>query len=222
MCKSKSVFLLKMDNGDESDVIAEDLGISLHAVTDCDVADMRKLHIQIHNQTLMALVDIGSTHTFIKETVVAHLGLLVTPRQGLTVKVTNDERVASQGVCKEADMMIGDEHFTTNLYMLPLDDFNIVLNVHWLRALGPIMWDFDALTMSFWRQRCTIQWIGMGISPPHCSSISVSHTLLDTLLESFSDLFNEPRGLPPVHRRDHHVRLLPGTAPVAIRLYRYP
>jgi hypothetical protein len=79
MCKSKSVFLLKMDNGDESDVIVEDLGISLHAVTDCDVADMRKLHIQIHDQTLMALVDIGSTHMFIKETVVAHLGLLVTP-----------------------------------------------------------------------------------------------------------------------------------------------
>jgi hypothetical protein len=68
----------------------------------------------------------------------------------LIVNVANNEGVASHGVCKEADMLIGDEHFTANLYVLPLDDFNIVLSVHWLCTLGPIMWDFDALTMSFW------------------------------------------------------------------------
>jgi hypothetical protein len=81
--------------------------------------------------------------------VVPHLGLLVTPRQGLTVKVINDEWVASQGACKEVDMLIGDKHFIGNLYMLPLDGFDIILNVHWLCTLGPIMWDFGAVTISF-------------------------------------------------------------------------
>jgi hypothetical protein len=129
-CKTKSVFLLEMDDGDEPEALAEDLGISLHALTSIDVADTMKLHIKIHGQTLVALMDTGSTHTFVKETVVPHISLLVTPRQGLTVKVTNGERVASHGVCKEADMVIGDEHFTANLYVLPLDGFDIVLDVH--------------------------------------------------------------------------------------------
>jgi hypothetical protein len=79
-CKSKSVFLLEMHNSDEPGTITEDLGISLHALTGIDVANTMKLHIQIHGQTLVALVDTGSTHTFIKETMVPHLGLLATPR----------------------------------------------------------------------------------------------------------------------------------------------
>ena len=32
----------------------------------------------------------------------------------------------------------------------------------------------------------------------------------------------EPKGLPPARRCDHHIHLLPNTAPVAVRPYRYP
>jgi hypothetical protein len=46
-------------------------------------------------------------------------------------------------------MVMGAEHFSTNLYMLPLDSFNIVLGVQWLCTLGTIMWDFGTLMMSF-------------------------------------------------------------------------
>jgi hypothetical protein len=52
--------------------------------------------------------------------------------------------------------------------------------------------------------------------------LAAPHALLDTLLKSFSDLFDEPQGLPLVHRHDHRIRLLSGMAPVAIRPYRYP
>jgi hypothetical protein len=45
---------------------------------------------------------------------------------------------------------------------------------------------------------------------------------LDNLLQSYEDLFEEHRGLPPARRHDHHIRLLPGTAPIAVRPYRYP
>jgi hypothetical protein len=73
----------------------------------------------------------------------------VTPRQELSVKVTNGEHVASSGVCLGIDMDIIGECFSINMYVLPLDGFDIVLGVQWLRTLGPIMWNFSDLTMSF-------------------------------------------------------------------------
>jgi len=45
---------------------------------------------------------------------------------------------------------------------------------------------------------------------------------LDHLLQQHDDLFDEPQGLPPAQVYDHRIHLLPGTAPVAVRPYRYP
>jgi hypothetical protein len=129
--------------------------------------------------------------------------------------------VASQEVCKGMDMSIGDEHFITNLYVLPLDGFDIVLGIQWLHSLGPIVWDFGALMMSFWREGRMVQWTGVGGTPYRCSTISVPRTLLDALFESFADIFNEPHGLPPAHRHHHCIRLLLGTTLVAVQPYRY-
>jgi hypothetical protein len=46
--------------------------------------------------------------------VVPLLGLLMMPRSGQTVKVANGEQVVSQGVCREAEIVIDDKHFSTN------------------------------------------------------------------------------------------------------------
>ena len=42
------------------------------------------------------------------------------------------------------------------------------------------------------------------------------------MLHSYNDIFEEPRGLPPPHRQDHRIHLLPASPPVAVRPYRYP
>jgi hypothetical protein len=45
---------------------------------------------------------------------------------------------------------------------------------------------------------------------------------MTSLLQAYADIFAIPRGLPPQRRHDHRIHLLPGTAPVAVRPYRYP
>jgi hypothetical protein len=145
-----------MDDEVEVDTVADELGMSLHALTGIDVANTMKLHISINGKLLVALVDTGSTHTFIKEGLLSHLGLEVTPQDGLTIKVANGEWVTSGGVCRAAAMTMGSEQFHVNFYALPLDGFDIVLGVQWLRTLGPILWDFDDLKMMFWRDGQTV------------------------------------------------------------------
>jgi hypothetical protein len=51
---------------------------------------------------------------------------------------------------------------------------------------------------------------------------AVTKDLMEALLDEFVDVFSIPMGLPPPRRHNHRIHLLPGTALIAIRPYRYP
>jgi hypothetical protein len=64
-----------------------------------------------------------------------------------------------------------------------------------------------------------------GTAPPQTprlhAATPVTEPLLDELLDAFEDVFAAPSGLPPTRGRAHHITLKPGSAPVAVRPYRY-
>jgi hypothetical protein len=63
--------------------------------------------------------------------------------------VANGDCVTSSGVYSKLHISIDDEAFDITCYGLPLVSFDIVLGVQWLRSLGPILWNFSALSMEF-------------------------------------------------------------------------
>jgi hypothetical protein len=146
----------------------------------------------------------------------------MTARSDLSVRVANGDHVVCPGVYPALPVSVQEEPFKLTCYVLPLDGFDVVLGVQWLHTLEPILWDFEKLTMTFWSQGRTLHWTSMGSTTPRCNLLSTSRNLLEALLDSFSDLFEEPRGLPPPRRHDHHIRLLPSTTPIVVRPYRYP
>ena len=58
---------------------SEDSGISLHALTGINVGTTMRLQIMIKGNPLVALIDTGSTHSFIKDDVATRLNLQVAP-----------------------------------------------------------------------------------------------------------------------------------------------
>jgi hypothetical protein len=74
--------------------------------------------------------------------------------------------------------------------------------------------------MSFWHHGRMVFWSGVGVMAPCCSTFSPPQDLFEALLE-FSVIFAESRDLPPPRRHNHRIRLLPGTASVVVRSYRY-
>jgi hypothetical protein len=167
----------------------QNIAISLHALIGLSSAKTLQLMITIAGIELQALVDSGSTHTFIHDSVAHRLGLQVTLQPGLSVKVASGERLQSYDPCRATTLTIQDEQFVMDCYTLPLEGFDVVLGVQWLRSLGPIVWDFAALSMAFICEGWSVRFIGCGGAPEMVYSMQPVDNILETLLQTYSDIF---------------------------------
>jgi len=98
--------------------------------------------------------------------------------------------------CPQCRTGYGTEDFDLRFFDIDLGGFEVILGVEFLRTLGPILWDFDDLCMTFDRGGWRLLWRGLD---------SARHDIAE-----------------PVTRHDHRIHLLPGSAPVAVRPYHYP
>jgi hypothetical protein len=137
--------------------------------------------------------------------------------------VTNGERVACVDIIHDAPLTIGGASFPADLYVMPLEGYDVVLGTWWLAVLGPIVWDFSNRAVSFTYQGRAFCW--QGLASPHAltmSTTTASSLLLEELLVDFDDDFDEPHDLPPSRSRDHSITVMPGAPLVAVRPYQYP
>jgi len=196
--------------------------ISMHALTCIHAGDTMHLVTKIADRSLRALVDSGSTHSFIATSAASQLGVVYESRPGLSVAVANGDRVLCAGVCRALPITIAHERFDVDLYVLPLDNYDVVLGCSWLKTLGPILWDFDRKSMAFWRNGHRVHWRDASATSPARVHAMGQADLLALLLAEFAVVFDAPEQLPPARRLDHRIHLLPATAPIAVRPYRYP
>jgi hypothetical protein len=171
---------------------------------------------------LVALLDSGSMHNFISEEAARRSGLPLHQRPLLTALVANGEWVTCTGVIRDTPLLIDGDSFPTNLYVMPLARYDVVLGTRWLGELGSIVWDFGRRCMSFQRQGCPVSWTG--VARPSVRTLGATTEagpLLETLLLSFGGLFTDPVSLPPKRTHDYRIILKPDAQPVAVRQYRY-
>ncbi|XP_021311923.1 uncharacterized protein LOC110433726 [Sorghum bicolor] len=197
---------------------------SLHAVAGVPVSDTIQIKVSVGSASLLALLDSGSTHSFISEDAARLTGLPIQDHPRLTATVANGERVACPGVIRNAPFSINGTAFSTDLFVMPLAGYEVVLGTCWMRTLGDVVWNFAERTMSFHSDGRHITWAGLPSSSVTSlrTIAAASGTLLDELLAAYADIFAAPSGLPPPRTRDHAIVLKPGSAPVAVRPYRYP
>jgi hypothetical protein len=130
-----------------------------------------QLRVSIGNHELTALLDSGSTHNFVSTAAAHRIGLYFHDSQGAHVVVANGDSVTCRGQARDVAIRIDEEHFSVDCYAIPLDCYDVVLGVKYLRTLGPILWDFDDLCMAFWHHGKRVLWKGIGstridIPPP--------------------------------------------------------
>jgi hypothetical protein len=223
LCSGKGIYYLELDDDASDDGTTEDdITISVNAVTGIRTSSTLQLRATIGGAIMIVLIDSGSTHSFISDASAHRVGLKPVPRPGLSVAVANGDRVPTTGVCQGAHMDIAGEPFSVDLYTIPLVGYDLILWCDWLRTLGPVVWDLDKLSMTFWHHDHKVQWTGITVVPsPRLTAIQGTNPL-QALLAEFDDLFATPVGLPPPRALDHRIHLLPNTPPIAVRPYRTP
>jgi hypothetical protein len=136
--------------------------VSLHALADIRHECTMLLPVMIHGERLMALLDMGSTHNFLPAATMRRLALQPTGGDTLRVTVANGDCLRCHGLAHHVPLTIGDEHFTITCASIDLGYFDFILGVDFLWTLGPILWDFGTLTMTFSRQGHRVRWEGLG------------------------------------------------------------
>jgi hypothetical protein len=85
---------------------------------------------------------------------------------GTTLVVANGDLVPCSGLAKDVEIKVGDDIFTINAYSIPLDCFDMVLGVSFLKPLHTIQLDFNDLVMAFTYNGKRVLWKGLG--SPRC------------------------------------------------------
>ena len=151
------------------------------------------MHIVMSSTSLLALIDSGSTHNFIAAEAAGHANLPTLTQGQLRVIVANGERVQCPDVYRNAPFSVNTEEFQADFYGLPLAGYDVILGTQWLATLGPVLWDFGVLTMSFWRGGRQLRWSGTAsIAGPTVQSY-IATDFLSAILDEFAPRAGHPR-----------------------------
>jgi hypothetical protein len=108
---------------------------------------MMQVYVDINNTRLRTLIDSGSTHNFVDLEAIARAGVTLRDNSGLRILVANGDRLSRLGCCRRLPIAIASEGFLIECYGLALGSYEMVMDVQWLEALGPTLWDFGQCTL---------------------------------------------------------------------------
>ncbi|XP_074332258.1 uncharacterized protein LOC141670284 [Apium graveolens] len=92
------------------------------------VADM----LDINLVEVKVLMDSGATRSFIAESVISILKCVAYPLEpNLIREVANQERVTAKRICPICDRVIEGQHFSANLILFKLGEFDVLLGMDW-------------------------------------------------------------------------------------------
>jgi hypothetical protein len=123
--------------------------ISLNALIGFSTSQTLKLIGYIKHRKVIILVDSGSTHNFIHRHIAQENHCYIHVVNNFQIMISNGGSMKCGWHCENARLQIGDYHLKSHMFAINMGGYEIVLGADWLRNLGPILMDFNELTMQF-------------------------------------------------------------------------
>ncbi|XP_011027642.1 PREDICTED: transposon Ty3-G Gag-Pol polyprotein [Populus euphratica] len=220
--------------------------ISFHDIAGTEHPQTIRVLGKLKNKDVTVLIDGGSTHNFIDQSIVSQFGLQEIRDKTFQVMVANREKIVCGGRCLALSILIQGHVVIADFYVLPVAACHVVLGVQWLATLGPIETDYRNLMMTFIgggtkrmfqgigraglealsnKDLFNLQQTGLFLQitmTEHVDSITTYSSDLAAVLDKFAHVFDTPTTLPPNRSHNHRILLQPNSEPVSVRPYRYP
>lgn len=204
----------------------------------------------VKKRQLSILIDLESTHSFIDVQTVAASGYKLNPclLVRVTVEDGNYDRCNSQ--CKDFSWKMQGRNFVEELLIIPLGSCALVLGNDWMKRYNPTKFDHERKCVTIGRKsnklvlpelvkECRLSMISSGAMRKMFKKGQdiVAHLFMKNIvpatadeevdkgikevLNQYSEVFAEPKSLPPVRTFDHSIPLKRGAMPFSLRPYRY-
>lgn len=200
---------------------------------------------------MVVLIDSGASHNFISEKLVTKLGLATNDTSRYGVLVAGGVKVQGRGIIEGVELKLPTCDIETSFLPLELGISDIILGVQWLDTLGEMRVNWKLQQMKVWLDERWILiqgefdlhsanvslkslWKAIGkegegmiveFGGLQKDEIALSVQLpgpMEDLLSQYSQVFEEPTGLPPSRGKEHGIVLEEGAKPVSVRPFRYP
>ncbi|XP_071680601.1 uncharacterized protein [Lolium perenne] len=226
------------------------MSISKQAVNGSEAPRSMRLSGQIQGRDVLILIDSGSSSNFVSENLASKLTGVQQLDNPIKVKVAGGGVLEGNSEIPDCVWTCQGNSFATSLKVLPLQCYDVILGMQWLEEMGLMTTHWQQKWFQFeWKGKiCHLQ--GITANTKQCEHISfpelqglhqqnsvqylvqlyftseaqspntVPH-IVAMVLDTYAEIFEEPKGLPPHRKYDHTIPLMPGASPVNLHPYRY-
>ncbi|RDY02004.1 hypothetical protein CR513_14592, partial [Mucuna pruriens] len=166
-----------------------------------------KLRGLVEGVPFLILVDSGATHNFISRRLVAATDWSVKETKPMRIKLGDGYKSVAQGKCIGVDIELENIKVAIDTLLFDLEGIDMVLGISWLASLGE-MWLIG-------ESRSNKKWVELkGEGGSNCHQKIETSKLVQQefkeLLGRYTEVFKEPKGLPPKSGKEHGITLLEG------------
>ncbi len=121
----------------------------VHALAGYSNPQTMKIRGTLKHQLVTVLIDTGSTNNFIDRKVIARLAYHIECCDKFEVKVADGWILTYDSKCSKIKLMLQGQELFVDFFLLPLEDYEVVLGIKWLSILGDVSQNFSKLIMKF-------------------------------------------------------------------------
>ncbi|KAD3336501.1 hypothetical protein E3N88_32020 [Mikania micrantha] len=156
-CKNKQLFSIEIleetevEQAEESEIPSQlqDPYISLNAIMGVPSFSTMRIKGSIGTKPLQILIDSGSTHNFLNLDLAIKMKCPIKSVAALNITIADGNKMACNHLCEGFKWIMQGNWFVTDVMLVPLTNYDLVLGVQWLQTLDDIVWNFKDLTMKF-------------------------------------------------------------------------
>lgn len=129
---------------------------------------------RIAGRSVLILADSGSSHSFVSDAVAEHLQDRVQWVDPISVKIAIGGVLHCKGIIPSCEWTMQEHSFKTDLRILSLGCYDMIVGMDWLQCCGPMWVDWEQKILQFEKDGRTVILQGVQSKPQPIPQISMA------------------------------------------------